>query len=122
MASNSGVATGWTGVATPLLLVVAPEIDTNSTSFYWGRSTGQGGVGPVAPPPDSRYRHALAMSVHPTYFDLVTPLDCKYVRTRNHPRERNARLRRVTALQYPSFLSKSRVLDKVSYRTRPNVV
>jgi len=107
-------------VATPLLLVVAPEIDTNSTSFYWGRSTRE--VGPVAPPPDSRYRHALAMSVNPTYFDLVTPLDCKYVRTRNHPRERSARLRRVTALQYRSFLSKSRVLDKVSYRSRPNVV
>ena len=68
--SDSGVATGWTGVdmSTPLLLEVAPEIDTNPTSFYRGRVA----VGPVAPPPVPRYR--LAMSVHPTYFDLATPL------------------------------------------------
>jgi len=35
---NSGVATGWTGVdmSTPLLLEVAPEIDTNPTIFYRG--------------------------------------------------------------------------------------
>jgi len=34
-----GVATGWTGVdmSTPLLLQVAPEIDTNPTSYYRGR-------------------------------------------------------------------------------------
>ena len=52
---HSGVATGWTGVdmPTPLLLKVAPEIDTNSTSFYKGRGSG------VAPPPDPRYRLAL---------------------------------------------------------------
>jgi len=33
--SDSGVATGWTGVdmSTPLLLEVAAEIDTNPTSF-----------------------------------------------------------------------------------------
>jgi len=45
----SGVATVWTGVdmSTPLLLEVAPEIDTNPTSFYGG------GVGlGVDPPPD----------------------------------------------------------------------
>jgi len=41
---NSGVATGWTGVdmSTPLLLEVAPEIDTNPTSFYRGRCKGVG--------------------------------------------------------------------------------
>ena len=45
-AETSGVATGWTGVdmSTPLLLEVAPEIDTNPTSFYRGRAAG---VGPV---------------------------------------------------------------------------
>ena len=39
---GSGVATGWTGVdmSTPLLLEVAPEIDTNPTSFYRGRGRG----------------------------------------------------------------------------------
>jgi len=70
---NSGVATGWTGVdmSTPLLLEVAPEVDTNPTSFYRGRGRG------VAPPPDPRYRLALAMSVHPTYFDLATPVPGK---------------------------------------------
>jgi len=38
----SGVTTGWTGVdiSTPLLLEVAPEIDTNPTSFYSGRGGG----------------------------------------------------------------------------------
>ena len=43
---TSGVATGWTGVdmSTPLLLEVAPEVDTNSTSFYMGEGRG---VGPV---------------------------------------------------------------------------
>jgi len=36
---SSGVATGWTGVdiSTPLLLQVAPEIDTDPTSFYRGK-------------------------------------------------------------------------------------
>ena len=55
----SGVATGWTGVdmSTPLFLEVAPEIDTNPTSFYMG-------VGGSALPPDPRYRLALAMYVH----------------------------------------------------------
>jgi len=34
----SGVTMGWTGVdiSTPLLLEVAPEIDTNPTNFYEG--------------------------------------------------------------------------------------
>ena len=50
------------------LLEVAPEIDTNPTTFYRGMGRG------VAPPLDPRYRLALAMSVHPTYFDLATPL------------------------------------------------
>jgi len=51
-------------MSTTLLLEVAPEIDTNPTSFYRGRSRG-GSV---------RLRLGLAMSVHPTYFDLATPL------------------------------------------------
>ena len=64
----SGVTTGWThgvdwgghvhpsgvDMSTPLLLEVAPEIDTNPTRFYKGR--GRRGV---APPPDPRYRLAL---------------------------------------------------------------
>ena len=55
---GSGVATGWTGVdmSTPLLLEVAPEIDTNPTCFYRGQKKG------VAPPPDPRYRLALRAS------------------------------------------------------------
>jgi len=42
----SGVAMGWTGVdtSTPLLLEIAPEIDTKPTSFY--RGVGRG-IGPV---------------------------------------------------------------------------
>ena len=38
VSSHSGVATGWTGVdmSTPVLLKVAPEIDTNPTSFFTG--------------------------------------------------------------------------------------
>jgi len=58
-------------MSAPLLLEVAPEIDTNPTSFYRGRSR-RG----IVPPPDPVIgsRSALAMSVHPTYFDLATPL------------------------------------------------
>ena len=39
LSTGSGVATGWTGadMSTPLLLEVAPEIDTNPTSFYRGK-------------------------------------------------------------------------------------
>jgi len=48
-------------MSTPLLLEVAPKIDKNPTSFYMGR-------GRSASP------STLAMSVHPTYFDLATPL------------------------------------------------
>jgi len=76
-AINSDVATGWwTGMdmSTPLLLEVAPEIDSNPTNFYRGEGEGvyPGPLG--APPPDPRYRLALSMSVHPTYFDLAAPL------------------------------------------------
>ena len=62
--SHSGVATWWTGVdmSTPLLLEVAPEIDTNPTGFLQGEGERVGPVGSVS---------ALAMSVHPTYFDLA---------------------------------------------------
>jgi len=58
-------------MSTPLLLQVAPEIDTNPTSFYRGE-VGRG----VAPPPDPRYRLALRARhvCPPTYFDLATPL------------------------------------------------
>ena len=57
-------------MSTPLLLEVAPEIDTNPTSFYKGR----GRV--VAPPPNPviGWRSTFAVYVHPTYFDLATPL------------------------------------------------
>ena len=68
----SSIATGWTGVdmSTPLLLDVAPEIDTNPTSFYRGR----GGWSLRLQTPVIGSGSALAMSVHPTYFDLATPL------------------------------------------------
>jgi len=52
-------------MSTPLWLEVDPEIDTNPTRFYRGR--GRGGSLRLQTP-------ALAMSVHPTYFDLATPL------------------------------------------------
>jgi len=73
--SGSGVATGWTGVdmSTPLLLEVAAEIDTNPTSFYRGRGRGDRSGRLRLQTPVS----ALAMSVHPTYFDLATPLQCR---------------------------------------------
>ena len=71
----SGVATGRTGVdmSTPLLLEVAPDIDTNPTSFYRGGVGGRSGWLRLQTP-DIGSRSALAMSVHPTYFDLATPL------------------------------------------------
>jgi len=70
---SRGVSTGWTGVdmSTQLLLEVAPEIDTNPTSFYRGRGSG-GSLRLQTPVIGSR--SALAMSVHPTYYDLATPL------------------------------------------------
>jgi len=57
------------------LLDVAPEIDTNPTSFYRGRGKG---VSPVGSRLRLRTlvigsRSALAMSAHPTYFDQATP-------------------------------------------------
>jgi len=67
---------GWT-CPPKLSLEVAPEIDTNPTSFYRGRGRG------VDPGPRWGLRlqtpvigshSALAMSVHPTYFYLATPL------------------------------------------------
>jgi len=57
-------------MSTPLLLEVAPEIDTNPTSFHRGRD----GVSVRLQTPVIGSRSALAMSVHPTYFDLATPL------------------------------------------------
>jgi len=61
---GSGIATGWTGVGllNPLLVEVATEMDTNPGIFVGGR---MGGV--------IRPSSTLAMSVHPTYFDLATP-------------------------------------------------
>ena len=59
-------------MSTPLLLEVAPEIDKNPTSFYRRRGKGGGSLRLQTPVIDSR--SALAMSVHPTYFDLATPL------------------------------------------------
>ena len=42
-------------MSTPLLLEVAPEIDTNPTSFYRGRGRGVSPWTPLgAPPPDPR--------------------------------------------------------------------
>ena len=72
----SGVATGWTGVdmSTPLLLEVAPKTDTNPTSFYRGKRQ----LGSVRSlrlqTPVIGSCSVLAMSVHPTYFDLAMPL------------------------------------------------
>jgi len=70
---TTGVATGWTEVdmSTPFLLEVAPEIDTNPTRFTRGRGRGRS-LRLQTPVIGSRL--ALAMSVHPTYFDLATPL------------------------------------------------
>jgi len=64
-------------MSTPLLLEVAPKIDTNPTSFYRGRGGGGGGgqSGRLRlQTPVIGSRSALAMSVHPTYLDLATPL------------------------------------------------
>ena len=58
-------------MSTPLLLEFAPKIDTNPTIFFTGGEVG-GSLRLQAPVICSR--SALAMSVHPTYFDLATPL------------------------------------------------
>ena len=63
-------------LSTPLLLKVAPEIDTNPTSFTRGR--GRGGSVRLRfglDSPVGSIRSALATSVHPTYFDPATPRD-----------------------------------------------
>ena len=72
---GSGVATGWTGmdVSTPLLLEVTPEIDTNQTSFTERRGGLVRSLRLQTPVIGSH--SALAMSVHPTYFDLAMPLN-----------------------------------------------
>jgi len=57
-------------MSTPLLLEVAPKIDTNPTILY--RGGGRGSVRLQTPVICSR--SALAMFVHPTYIDLATPL------------------------------------------------
>jgi len=54
-------------MSTPLLQEVVPEIDTNPTSFYRGGSL-------RLQTPVVGSRSALAMSVHPTYFDPAMPL------------------------------------------------
>jgi len=56
-------------MSTPLLLEVTTEIDTNPTSFY----RGDGGSLRLQTPVIGS-RSSLAMSVHPTYFVLATPL------------------------------------------------
>jgi len=61
-------------MSTPLLLEVAPEIDTNPTSFYRGRGGGSVRLRFELQTPVIGSRSALAMSVHPTFFDLATPL------------------------------------------------
>jgi len=54
--------------STPLLLEVAPEIDIiNQTSFYTGRGRG------VVPPPDLRYRLALAMCPPHIFWPVNAP-------------------------------------------------
>jgi len=57
---------GWT---TPLTVEVAPEIDKIRRVFTRGRVWGS-----VRLQTPVGSRSALAMSVHPTYFDLATPL------------------------------------------------
>jgi len=82
-------------MTTPLLLEVAPEIDTNPTSFYRGR--GRGSLRLQTPVIGSR--SALAMSVHPTYFDLATPLlrpRCCWVLAISYPRDAQQKTRRTT--------------------------
>ena len=123
--ARRGVATVWTGVgmSTPLLPEVVPEMDANPASFY----SGGGGLGalPLDPTGDSapkpRYRlvlRSLAMCVHPTFFDLATPLrlwvhvlhritaircsnDESHVEYDDEPRGLHDRRRRRTSLRRP---------------------
>ena len=66
-------------MSTPLSLDVAPETDTNPTRFYRGRVRGRSFR---LQTPVIGSRSALAMSVHPTYFDLATPLHASFYRQR----------------------------------------
>jgi len=61
-------------MSTPLLLEVAPKIDTNPTSFYRGEGYGGSVRSLRLQTPIIGSRSVLAMSVHPTYFDLATSL------------------------------------------------
>jgi len=61
-------------MCTALMLQVAPENDTNPTSFYKGGVGGSVQLRFGLQTPVIGSRSALAMSVHPTYFDLATPL------------------------------------------------
>ena len=68
-----GVATWWTTGVDPLLPEVVPEIDANPVSFY----SGGGRWGSVMVWYDrlNRVQESVsAMRVHPTIFDLATPL------------------------------------------------
>ena len=58
-------------MSTPLLLEVAPEIDTDPTSFYRGR--GRGGRSASRPQLYARPQRSPCLS-GPTYFDLAMPL------------------------------------------------
>jgi len=62
---------------TPLLPEVVPEIDENPVTFYSGGGVGHGLELPYVKFKDPRCRlalPALVMRVHPTIFDLATPL------------------------------------------------
>ena len=73
-------------MSNPLLLEVAAEIDTNQTSFI---GVERGVAQTVLPVIGSR--SALAMSVHPTYFDLATPLETVPSSIRPRPTIRRVR-------------------------------
>jgi len=61
-------------MSTPLLLDVAPEIDTNPTSFYRVEGLGVGLVGSAFRPLlYARAPRSPCLFTH-TYFDLATPL------------------------------------------------
>jgi len=99
--SCSGVAMGWTGVdmSTPLLLEVAAEIDTNPISFYRGRGSGGGWSGRLRLQTAVR-SSALTMSVHPTYFDLATPLSSCHFLLDAASVSRRSQLQQVPVIRY----------------------